>query len=166
MADAKVSHMTTYEVTRPVKPSGRFIRAAAVEQSYPDPQRCSCFQLTRSMFIGELLCCLPLIWGFMTAKPKADKDPQASVFTRILSRIPLGTASTTTPNQYAPVHDDDDSSEDGEEDDEAVRWQAVDNSLSGWRMCLMWFPAFFDSAFPILCPHTDPPLPQVIFATC
>jgi len=99
------------------------------------------------MFIGELLCAIPLIWGFMTAKPKADKDPQASVFTRILSRIPLGTASTTTPNQYAPVLGEDDSSEDGDEEDDHARWQQVDNSLSGWRMGLMWFPAFFDSAY-------------------
>jgi len=101
------------------------------------------------MFIGEFFCCIPLLWAYFNAKPKGALNPQASVFTRILSRIPLGTGSTTTPNDYTPVLADEDSSEDGEDEDELVQ-RRLDNTLSGWRMCLMWFPAFFDSASPVL----------------
>jgi hypothetical protein len=52
------------------------------------------------MFIGEFLCCVPLLW------------------------------QRRNKHQYAPVGEDE-----GEEEE----------TLSGWRMGWMWFPAFFDS---------------------
>lgn len=53
-----------------------------------------------SMFIGEFMCCLPLIWHRFNAKG------------------------------YQPVPEDD---------------EVEEETLSGWRMGWMWFPAFFDS---------------------
>lgn len=68
------------------------------------------------MFVGEFLCCIPLIWTY------ARSSQEGSTFSRI-SKIWKG-------NEYTLV---------GEDDEE------VEDSLTGWRMCWMWFPAFFDS---------------------
>jgi hypothetical protein len=55
------------------------------------------------MFIGEFMCCLPLLWQRYKAKG------------------------------YTPLADED--------------LEDLEETLSGWRMGWMWFPAFFDSKF-------------------
>lgn len=86
------------------------------------------------MFIGEFLCCLPLLWKYARSAPPAGYEPQASVFSRIVARLPLATASMTTPQGYTHVA--------GDEDEEG---QTEEETLHGWRMAWFWFPAFFDS---------------------
>ncbi|WVR06554.1 hypothetical protein IAU60_003585 [Kwoniella sp. DSM 27419] len=91
------------------------------------------------MFAGEFLCFIPLLWAQRSAvnKPQA---PEASMFSRIVARLPLGQGSTATPQGYSRVGDGESEVEnDGEEvaPDEG-------RALTGWRACWMWFPAFFD----------------------
>jgi hypothetical protein len=74
------------------------------------------YNTNESMFIGEFLCCIPLVWQY------ARSSQQGTVFSRI-ARI-----WEPRPAGYAPV---------GEEEE--------DETLCGWRMCWMWFPALFDS---------------------
>lgn len=57
------------------------------------------------MFVGEFMCCIPLLWQRGKAKP----------------------------HEYTHVA--------GDEDEDVV----AEETLTGWRMCWMWFPAFFDS---------------------
>ena len=101
------------------------------------------------MFIGEFGCCIPLIWRYYTTPTKTNAlPPQASVFTRILARLPLGTGPTTAPDEYRPVAETEDSSDD---DDVVVSIRLEPNdALTGCRVCWMWFPAFFDSKSLIL----------------
>ncbi len=87
------------------------------------------------MFIGEFGCCIPLLYTYFTTQTKSNAiTPEASILTRILARLP-GNATGYT---HVPAEDDSD-------EDEAVAILELDDTLSGWRMCWMWFPAFFDS---------------------
>ncbi|TYJ56468.1 hypothetical protein B9479_002871 [Cryptococcus floricola] len=93
---------------------------------------------TLNMFIGEFGCCLPLLWSYYHGREKkTSSGPQASVFSRIVARLPLGSGPTTQPEEYSRV--DDHFEEDSEAEDEDAG-----HVLQGWRMCWMWFPAFFD----------------------
>ncbi|EIW67703.1 integral membrane protein [Tremella mesenterica] len=69
---------------------------------------------TVNMFVGEALCVIPLLWTFYARKRRISGQ----------------------------VTQDDDSSID---DDTAESFFIdSDRSLTGWRVCWMWFPAFFD----------------------
>lgn len=78
------------------------------------------------MFIGEFLCCLPLIWGLLS-RPGKEGETVAS---RLFGIFGYG----NTRGDYRPVDDQAEENEDLSED-----------ALTGWRVCWMWFPAFFDS---------------------
>ena len=78
----------------------------------------------RSMFIGEFGCCLPLIWRYFTSGAKGSPFSKASSDSRGY------TAVAQDDGETAPVTD-------GE----------VGQQLTGWRICLLWFPAFCDSEF-------------------
>jgi hypothetical protein len=114
------------------------------------------------MFIGEFLCVIPLLISYHTEQQRQRKLPQgstvnqASVFTRILARLPLGTGSTAHPNGYAAVGEEEADEEDellDEHDDVATKLDHGD-TLSGWRVCWMWFPAFFDSEWALQTLHS------------
>jgi hypothetical protein len=93
------------------------------------------------MFVGEFLCCVPLLWKYRHTPAKTTAlGPDASLFTRILARVPLGTGPSA-PQSYTHVA----GYESDDQDDESAVVQ-LDDTLSGWRVCWMWFPAFFDSA--------------------
>ena len=100
------------------------------------------------MFVGEFLCVLGLAWtSYSKSKKLSSTQPQVSIFTRIMARLPVG---TVTPS-YHPVGQDDDSSEVEDEVPEELGVKLdEDNALTGWRMLLMWFPAFFDSMCSIV----------------
>lgn len=68
------------------------------------------------MFIGEFFCCLPLIWKYFSQKRQGTESMFAS--------------ENAEENRLL-----DGGSIDVEDD----------NALKGWRVCWMWFPAFFDS---------------------
>ena len=76
--------------------------------------------LRRSMFIGEFGCCLPLIWRYFTSNPK---------------RSPFSKA-TNDSQGYTQVAQD---------EGEPTPAMDVDEHLTGWRIGLLWFPAFCDS---------------------
>lgn len=114
-----------------------------------------------SMFIGEFLCVIPLLISYHSKQQRQRKllpgsaVNQASVFTRILARLPLGTGSTAHPNGYAAVGEEEAEEEDellDEHDDVAMKPDQGD-TLSGWRVCWMWFPAFFDSEWALGTHH-------------
>jgi hypothetical protein len=84
-----------------------------------------------SMFIGEFLCCIPLLWSHWSRSSKTG-----SPITRLLSKVGLATPSDAG---YARVQANEDEEEDQEEDEQ--------DKLTGWRMLWMWFPAFFDSTY-------------------
>ncbi|KAK4688383.1 hypothetical protein P7C73_g1737, partial [Tremellales sp. Uapishka_1] len=95
---------------------------------------------TLNMFIGEFFCCLPLIWRYYSKPSKPDVlPPQASMFTRILARLPYG-PSSTVPEGYGYLGTEEDEEE---TEGDSVKLE-IDDTLSGWRVCWMWFPAFFD----------------------
>jgi hypothetical protein len=81
------------------------------------------------MFVGEFLCCVPLLWTQLS-RSKGD-----SAIASVLRRIGLHKSSN---EGYSPVGQTEDEEEDAEEEE-------LDNALTGWRMLWMWFPAFFDS---------------------
>ena len=83
------------------------------------------------MFVGEFLCCLPLLWSHFSGSSKGDPSVAS-----LLNKIGLGKSSD---EGYARV----DQTEDEEAED--VEGVEMDNALTGWRMMWMWFPAFFDS---------------------
>lgn len=81
------------------------------------------------MFVGEFLCCLPLLWSHFSGSSKGDPSVAS-----LLNKIGLGKSSD---EGYARV---------GQAED--VEGVELDNALTGWRMMWMWFPAFFDSESP------------------
>jgi len=87
------------------------------------------------MFVGQLGCCLPLLYTHFTIPVNNSNAiaPEASLLTRILARLPL---RTTPANDYTQVP--------GDENGEAVVVE-LNDTLRGWRVCWMWFPVFFDS---------------------
>lgn len=75
------------------------------------------------MFIGEFMCGLPLLWAYYK-KRKAVK---------------------TRPEGYSRV-----ATEESEEEHHLLGHHHDHGQLlSGWRMCWLWFPAFFDSEWSI-----------------
>jgi hypothetical protein len=92
------------------------------------------------MFIGEFLCIIPLLL-LSRKRTTRQVQPQASVFTRILARMPLGTGPTAG---YEAVEEGD-TDEDGHVDEDEDEVLGLDDALTGWRVCWMWFPAFCDS---------------------
>ncbi|WWD18702.1 hypothetical protein CI109_103156 [Kwoniella shandongensis] len=101
---------------------------------------------TLNMFAGEFLCFIPLLWTQYRSSNKARRrssiEPQASVFTRILNRLPLGQASTASPEGYSHVGEHVNGEDDDDEGEELIVGRG--DALTGWRMLWMWFPAFFD----------------------
>ncbi|ORY22023.1 hypothetical protein BCR39DRAFT_562449 [Naematelia encephala] len=99
---------------------------------------------TLNMFLGEFGCVILLLWKYRNSPTKTPR-PEASMFTRILARASLRTGAATAPAGYQHVGNDEESEDENnveremEEED-----QEDDNTLKGWAMCLMWFPAFFD----------------------
>jgi hypothetical protein len=90
------------------------------------------------MFIGEFLCIIPLLWQHLQDSTKNEAPPpDASIFTRIIARVSLRTAPGGQ-HGYTHVAGDEDDEEPEADDSDVER-------LTGWRMCWMWFPAFFDS---------------------
>ena len=85
-----------------------------------------------SMFVGEFLCCVPLLWSYLSRSSKGETSIPG-----ILRKI--GVLKQTTEG-YSRVSQNVD--EDVDEDEELV-----DDALTGWRMMWMWFPAFFDSEY-------------------
>jgi hypothetical protein len=83
------------------------------------------------MFVGEFLCCLPLLWSHFSRSSKGDSSVAS-----LLGKIGLG---KTSDEGYSRVEQTADDEAEDEEQDE------LDNALTGSRMLWMWFPAFFDS---------------------
>lgn len=82
---------------------------------------------TFSMFIGEFLCVIPLIWTFLSSPTKG----RPSYLSRLLAR---------DDGAYAPI--------DGEDADAESIASTVETDqirMRGWAVFWMWFPAFFDS---------------------
>ena len=93
------------------------------------------------MFIGAFVCCLPLLWTYyVNPATSSALPPQASLFTRILSRFPRSTSTIPSSEGYTAISPDEDENSDS---DPVVL--ELDDTLRGWRVCWMWFPAFFDS---------------------
>ena len=88
------------------------------------------------MFIGEFLCCLPLLWSQLSHH---NKEGQGSLKDSILWALGRDTSGR---GQYQPL---DASTDDVGDDDELERGGETDDALTGRRMLWMWFPAFFDS---------------------
>lgn len=97
------------------------------------------------MFIGEFLCCLPLIWSQLARHYKEDKNGSLKdQVLWVLGRTP------DERGQYQSLGaSGDDIDEDGGEHGER---HVMSDSLTGRRMLWMWFPAFFDSE----CDSTSP----------
>nr|ODN80210.1 integral membrane protein [Cryptococcus depauperatus CBS 7841] len=74
---------------------------------------------TLNMFIGEFLCFIPLLWTRYNSQKKTQFDPQASLL---------------SPSNMNECNVE-------EEEEGSI---LADNQLSGWRVCWMWLPAFFD----------------------
>ncbi|WVQ65327.1 uncharacterized protein L199_003503 [Kwoniella botswanensis] len=89
---------------------------------------------TLNMFAGEFLCFIPLLLSYHNRANKVIAPPQASMFTRILARLPLGQRS----GHYETLDEEDD------ENQPLLASVSEDKLLTGWRVCWMWFPAFFD----------------------
>lgn len=88
------------------------------------------------MFIGEFLCCLPLLWSQLS---RHNKEGQGSLKDSIMWALGR---DTTGRGQYQPL---DASTDDAGDDNEAEQGGDTDDALTGRRMLWMWFPAFFDS---------------------
>jgi hypothetical protein len=86
------------------------------------------------MFVGEFLCCVPLLWSHFSRSSK--RDPSVA---SLLNKIGLGKSSD---EGYARVGQNED------EEVEDVEGVELNDALTGWRMMWMWFPAFFDSESP------------------
>ncbi|KAK6907786.1 hypothetical protein I203_101787 [Kwoniella mangroviensis CBS 8507] len=89
---------------------------------------------TLNMFAGEFLCFIPLLLSYHNRADKVIAPPQASMFTRILARLPLGQRS----GPYEALDEEED------ENQPLIASVSEDKLLTGWRVCWMWFPAFFD----------------------
>ncbi|TXT15979.1 hypothetical protein VHUM_00482 [Vanrija humicola] len=76
---------------------------------------------TLNMFIGEFMCVLPLLWGWLASPAKGGRQNYLS---RLLARTP-------SPDGYEPVP----------AEPTELR---VGTPLRGWAVFLMWLPAFFD----------------------
>jgi hypothetical protein len=87
-----------------------------------------------SMFVGEFLCCVPLMWSYMSRSSKGDASIPG-----ILRKIGVLKDSTEGYSRVGQTEDDEVDEEEAEE--------RVDDALTGWRMMWMWFPAFFDSEY-------------------
>lgn len=97
-----------------------------------------------SMFIGEFLCCLPLLWSQLS---RTHKDGQRSAPARLLAALGL---RSDDGSRYRRVSVDDEVENQGvtdEEDTDEEAFRSREEKLEGWRMMWMWFPAFFDSEF-------------------
>lgn len=90
-----------------------------------------------SMFVGEFLCCVPLLWSHFSRSSKGDPSVAS-----LLSKIGIG---QSVDEGYSRVGRTE------EEEEEDLEESDLDNALTGWRMMWMWFPAFFDSESPIPC---------------
>ncbi|WWC88423.1 uncharacterized protein L201_003334 [Kwoniella dendrophila CBS 6074] len=91
-----------------------------------------------SMGVSTLVAGM-FITGCANSLFRADKviaPPEASMFTRILARLPLGHVST--PQSYSAINEE-------EVETEPLIAVRDDVLLTGWRVCWMWFPAFFDT---------------------
>lgn len=86
------------------------------------------------MFVGEFLCCVPLLWSHFSRSSKGDPSVAS-----LLNKIGLGKSSDEGYARVAQTEDD---------EAEDVEGMDLDNALTGWRMMWMWFPAFFDSESP------------------
>ncbi|AFR98691.1 integral membrane protein [Cryptococcus neoformans C23] len=75
---------------------------------------------TLNMFIGEFMCGIPLLWAYYKNR----------------------NATKTRPEGYSRVATDEVENE--EEEHPLGHHHDQGQLLSGWRMCLLWFPAFFD----------------------
>jgi hypothetical protein len=84
-----------------------------------------------SMFVGEFLCCVPLLWSHFSRSSKGDPSVAS-----LLNKIGLGKSSDEGYSRIAQTEGD---------EAEDVEGLELDNALTGWRMMWMWFPAFFDS---------------------
>ena len=80
------------------------------------------------MFIGEFGCVIPLL---LQAYPPSVKLPNSTYWERVFVKLPFKSRS----NEYQRV-----AADEGEQSK-----ADIGETLAGWRMCLMWFPAFFDS---------------------
>ena len=85
---------------------------------------------TLNMFIGEFLCVLPLLYGWLQT-PKG----RPSYLSRLLARGGNGDEYAAVPEDDVDEDADEDLSDEGE--DGVVR-------MRGWAVFWMWFPAFFD----------------------
>ncbi|ORX37175.1 hypothetical protein BD324DRAFT_625068 [Kockovaella imperatae] len=101
---------------------------------------------TLNMFIGELGCGLPLLYRCIV---QATKRKDGKSFPgRVLAAWPGdGSASTEGYNQVA------------QDEGEVAPKPDFEERLTGWKVCLLWFPAFFDicgttlmNVGMILCP--------------
>lgn len=100
-----------------------------------DPQVSSTYQrclipwadIPLSMFIGEFMCGIPLLWAYYKNR----------------------NATKTRPEGYSRVATDEVENE--EEEHPLGHHHDQGQLMSGWRMCLLWFPAFFDSECTIPC---------------
>jgi hypothetical protein len=86
------------------------------------------------MFVGEFLCCVPLLWSHFSRSSKGDPSVAS-----LLNKIGLGKSSNEGYSRVAQTEGD---------EAEDVEGMELDNALTGWRMMWMWFPAFFDSESP------------------
>lgn len=87
------------------------------------------------MFIGEFLCCLPLLWSQLS---RQNKEGQGSLKESLLWAFGRGTSGR---GQYRPL----DATAEDTDEGELERSEGTDDALIGRRMLWMWFPAFFDS---------------------
>ena len=89
------------------------------------------------MFIGEFLCCLPLLWSQLS---RHSKEGQGSLKESVLWAFG---SDTSGRGRYRSLE----TSADEGDDDEVERGEDTDDALTGRRMLWMWFPAFFDSEY-------------------
>ncbi len=81
-----------------------------------------------SMFVGEFLCVIPLLWNWFAVASKGRQ----SYLERLLKRSP--------GEGYGAVSQDEDAVVDDADSDFINHIP-----MRGWAICWMWFPAFFDS---------------------
>jgi hypothetical protein len=86
------------------------------------------------MFIGEFGCVLPLLYQ---CYGKSETMPDSTYLERILARLPI--RQPRKREGYQQV-----ASDEGENVNTPPKVE-IGETLAGWRMLLMWFPAFFDS---------------------
>jgi hypothetical protein len=102
-----------------------------VRSGRPSSEPITGVEANDSMFVGEFLCCVPLLWSHFSRSSKGDPSVAS-----LLSKIGLGKSSTEGYSRVGQAEED---------EDENVEEAELNNALTGWRMMWMWFPAFFDS---------------------